>query len=58
MKEARVANLIERETIEHKSKQEIDLLRALVSSGKYHVNSSHVALEFLNEHWLYLIVAM
>ena len=56
MKDARVASLIEREMIETKSKQEIELLRALVGSGKYYVNSSHVALEFLNENWLYLVI--
>ncbi len=55
MKDARVANLIETETIFPKTKQEIDLLRALVSSGKYYINSSRVALEFLNENWLYLV---
>ncbi len=55
MKEARVANLIETEMIDLKSKHEIELLRALVSSGKYRVNSNNVALEFLKEHWLYLI---
>ena len=56
MKEASVAKMIETDIVDARSKQEINLLRALVSSGKYRINSSHVALEFLNENWLYLII--